>query len=295
MIRGGRMESANDPPRRTPGRGRAAWLGLVPILLFALAFELLPILMLVPSSLATDGGVGLGNFGRALTPTMLSAFANSIRLSLVTAAAGVGLGTIVAYAIVTTRSVMIQHALTALADVTANFGGAPLAFAFIITLGSTGVVTLLLQAIGIDLYPGFRIYSVTGLAIAYVYFQLPLLILLVIPALLGLQREWREAATSLGATATQYWLRVALPILAPSLLGSFLLLFANAFGAYATAWTLTGPDINLVTVQIAALVRGEVQLDPALADALALLSVAIMAICVAGYHFLTGRVRRLAP
>jgi len=189
---------------------------------------------------------------------------------------------------------MVQHALTALADVTANFGGAPLAFAFIITLGSTGVVTLLLQAIGIDLYPSFRIYSVAGLAIAYVYFQLPLLILLVIPALLGLQREWREAATSLGATSTQYWLRVALPILAPSLLGSFLLLFANAFGAYATAWTLTGPDINLITVQIAALVRGEVQLDPALADALALLSIAIMAICVAGYHFLTGRVRRLA-
>ena len=294
MTGGPRMKSANDPRRRMPRRGRAAWLGLVPFLLFALAFEVLPILMLVRSSLVTDDGFGLRNFGRALTPTMLAAFANSIQLSLVTAAVGVGLGGIVAYAIVTTRSVMVQHALTALADVTANFGGAPLAFAFIITLGSTGVVTLLLQAIGIDLYPSFRIYSVAGLAIAYVYFQLPLLILLVIPALLGLQREWREAATSLGATSTQYWLRVALPILAPSLLGSFLLLFANAFGAYATAWTLTGPDINLITVQIAALVRGEVQLDPALADALALLSIAIMAICVAGYHFLTGRVRRLA-
>ena len=275
-------------------RGGAAWLGLAPIFLFGVAFELLPVLMLARSSLVTEHGLGLGNFGRALTPTMLRAFANSIELSLVTAALGVGLGTIVGYAIVTTRSATVQHALTALADVTANFGGAPLAFAFIITLGSTGVVTLLLQAIGIDLYPGFRIYSVAGLSIAYVYFQLPLLILLVIPALLGLQREWRDAATSLGATPTRYWLHVALPILAPSLLGSFLLLFANAFGAYATAWTLTGPDVNLVTVQIAALVRGEVQLDPALADALALLSIAIMAICVAGYQLLTGRARRWA-
>jgi putative spermidine/putrescine transport system permease protein len=280
--------------RRRPRRGGAAWLGLAPIFLFGVAFELLPVLMLARSSLVTEHGLGLGNFGRALTPTMLRAFANSIELSLVTAALGVGFGTIVGYAIVTTRSATVQHALTALADVTANFGGAPLAFAFIITLGSTGVVTLLLQAIGIDLYPGFRIYSVAGLAIAYVYFQLPLLILLVIPALLGLQREWREAATSLGATPTRYWLHVALPILAPSLLGSFLLLFANAFGAYATAWTLTGPDVNLVTVQIAALVRGEVQLDPALADALALLSIAIMAICVAGYQLLTGRARRWA-
>jgi len=280
--------------RRRPRRGGAAWLGLAPIFLFGVAFELLPVLMLARSSLVTEHGLGLGNFARALTPTMLRAFANSIELSLVTAALGVGLGTIVGYAIVTTRSATVQHALTALADVTANFGGAPLAFAFIITLGSTGVVTLLLQAIGIDLYPGFRIYSVAGLAIAYVYFQLPLLILLVIPALLGLQREWREAATSLGATPTRYWLHVALPILAPSLLGSFLLLFANAFGAYATAWTLTGPDVYLVTVQIAALVRGEVQLDPALADALALLSIAIMAICVAGYQLLTGRARRWA-
>ncbi len=250
--------------------------------------------MLVRSSLTTDGGLGWGNFGRALTPMMLNAFANSLQLSFVTAALGVVLGTIVGHAIVTTRSVTVQHALTALADVAANFGGAPLAFAFIITLGSTGVVTLLLQAVGIDIYPGFRIYSLAGLAIAYVYFQLPLLILLVIPSLLGLQREWREAATSLGATPSQYWFRVALPILAPSLLGSFLLLFANAFGAYATAWTLTGSDINLVTVQIAALVRGEVQLDPGLADALALLSVAVMAICVGGYQFLAARVRRLA-
>jgi putative spermidine/putrescine transport system permease protein len=281
-------------PRRRSRRGGTVWLGLVPIFLFGVAFELLPVLMLARSSLITEHGLGLGNFGRALSPMMLAAFANSIELSLVTAALGVGLGTIVGYAIVTTRSTTVQHALTALADVTANFGGAPLAFAFIITLGSTGVVTLLLQAIGIDLYPGFRIYSVAGLAIAYVYFQLPLLILLVIPALLGLQREWREAATSLGATPTRYWLHVALPILAPSLLGSFLLLFANAFGAYATAWTLTGPDVNLVTVQIAALVRGEVQLDPALADALALLSIAIMAICVAGYQLLTGRARRRA-
>jgi len=281
-------------PRRRSRRGGTVWLGLVPIFLFGVAFELLPVLMLARSSLITEHGLGLGNFGRALSPMMLAAFANSIELSLVTAALGVGLGTIVGYAIVTTRSTTVQHALTALADVTANFGGAPLAFAFIITLGSTGVVTLLLQAIGIDLYPGFRIYSVAGLSIAYVYFQLPLLILLIIPALLGLQREWREAATSLGATPTRYWLHVALPILAPSLLGSFLLLFANAFGAYATAWTLTGPDVNLVTVQIAALVRGEVQLDPALADALALLSIAIMAICVAGYQLLTGRARRRA-
>jgi putative spermidine/putrescine transport system permease protein len=277
--------------RRRPA-GRAAWLGLVPFFAFGVAFEALPILTLVRSSLGTDGGLGLGNFSRALSPVMMASFRNSLQLAFTTALLGVVCGTVVAHAIVTTRWRPIRDGLTALADVTANFGGAPLAFAFIVTLGSTGVITLLLKAAGVELYPGFRIYSVSGLTVAYVYFQLPLMILLVIPALLGLRPEWREAATSLGATATQYWVRVGLPILAPSLLGSFLLLFANAFGAYATAWTLTGPDVNLVTVQIAALVRGEVQLDPALADALALLSLAVMAVCVGGYRWLAGQVGR---
>ncbi len=279
------------------GRRRrgTAWIVLAPFFLFGLAFELLPMVILVRSSFGTAAGWGLTNFRRAFTPVMIDSFRNSLQLSALTALLGVVGGTAVAYAIITSRRRVVRDTLTALADVTANFGGAPLAFAFIITLGSTGVVTLLLKAAGVSLYPQFRIYSVSGLAIAYVYFQLPLMILLIVPALLGLRPEWREAAVNLGATRLQYWLRVALPVLAPSLLGSLLLLFANAFGAYATAWTLTGPDVNLVTVQIAALVRGEVQLDPALADALALVSLGVMGVCVVGYRWLATRPWRAAP
>jgi putative spermidine/putrescine transport system permease protein len=204
------------------------------------------------------------------------------------------IGSLVAYALIGVRNTFVREAVTALADVATNFGGAPLAFAFIITLGSTGVVTLVLQKFfGISLYPRFRIYSIAGLAIAYLYFQIPLMVLLMVPALLGLRREWREAAINLGASSLQYWLYIALPILLPSLLGGFMLLFANSFGAYATAWTLTGPDINLVTVQIAALLRGEVQLEPKMADAIAAISLLIMAICVTGYQLTIGRTRRL--
>ncbi len=282
----------SGPRRRLRG---AAWLALAPFFVFGLAFEILPVLTLARSSFTAGDGWSLANFGRAFTPMMVASFRNSLQLSAVTALLGVVGGTVIGYAIITARSRFVRESLTALADVTANFGGAPLAFAFIITLGSTGVITLLLKAVGVSLYPSFRIYSVSGLTIAYVYFQLPLMILLVVPALLGLRQEWREAAVNLGATRAQYWGRVALPILAPSLLGSFLLLFANAFGAYATAWTLTGPDVNLVTVQIAALVRGEVQLDPALADALALVSLGVMAVCVAGYRWLATRQWRAAP
>ncbi|MGB8253469.1 MAG: ABC transporter permease subunit [Anaerolineaceae bacterium] len=279
--------------RNNPAKGWSVWLGIAPFILFGLAFEFLPLLTIIRSS-ATDGGaLTLEFFKQALDPIFLRAFRNSINLSATTAILGVVFGTLVAYAIITTKNKFLKNAMIALSDVTTNFGGAPLAFAFIVILGSTGIITLLLAEGGINLYPGFRIYSISGLGIAYLYFQLPLMILLIIPALLGLKKEWFEAAMNLGATSTQYWIRVALPILFPSLLSSFLLLFANSFGAYATAWTLTGSDVDLITIRIAALIRGEVQLKPQLADALAIYSLVVMTSCVIGYLWLSSRSRRV--
>lgn len=270
------------------------WLYLAPFLLFIVAFEVLPLLGLLKSALVVDGRISLGTLARAMRPSMMEAFANSLWLSLLVAAIGTVAGAILACVIVTSRSGRLRHALTALADVSANFGGAPLAFAFIITLGSTGVLTLLLKQAGIALYPGFRIYSMEGLVMAYLYFEIPLAVLLLIPCFQGLRREWQEAAAVLGADERQYWQYIALPILRPGLLSGFLLLFANAFGAYATAWTLTGSSVNLVTVQIAALIRGEVQLDPALADAIAALSLVIMMVSVALHQILVSSGRRRA-
>lgn len=267
---------------------------LVPFFVFAIGFELIPIVLVAGSSLrGPSGGLTLQNYQHATVPLLARSFVNSLRLSITTAALGVLLGSLIGYAIYSSQIGFFSRATIALADVATNFGGAPLAFAFIITLGSTGVVTLVLaQYFGISLYPNFRIYSITGLVLAYLYFQIPLMVLLIQPSLHGLQKEWKEAAINLGASNFQYFRRIALPILAPSLIGGFLLLFANSFGAYATAWTLTGPDINLVTVQIAALVRGEVQLEPGTADAMAMLSLIIMAVCVAGYQWTNARAER---
>jgi putative spermidine/putrescine transport system permease protein len=268
-------------------------LGLAPFFIFGLAFELLPLLNVIRSSLTSKGLFTLEFYRQAMDPLFLRSFGNSIKLSATTASLGVVFGTLVAYAIITTNNKFLRNALIALSDVTTNFGGAPLAFAFIVILGSTGVITLILKQIGIHLYPNFRIYSISGLTIAYLYFQLPLMILLIIPSLLGLKREWREAALNLGASSFQYWVRVALPILFPSIMSGFLLLFANSFGAYATAWTLTGSDVDLITIRIAALIRGEVQLAPELADALSIMSLLIMSACVVGYMWLSNRARRI--
>jgi putative spermidine/putrescine transport system permease protein len=273
---------------------RILWLPLLPFFLFGLFMEIVPIATVVVSSLRdATGQLTAANFSRALSPSLRASFGNSIRLSVTTAILGVLLGTVAGYAVMNARSRFFRRAATALADVATNFGGAPLAFAFIVTLGSTGIVTLLFsRLLGISLYPGFRVYSITGLVLAYLYFQVPLMILLIQPSLRGLRAEWREAALNLGASERQYWLRVALPILFPSLVGGFLLLFANSYGAYATAWTLTGPDINLVTIRIASLIRGEVQLEPGTADAMATISLLIMAVCVAGYLWTSRRSQR---
>lgn len=281
--------------RRPASRSWMAWLGLAPFFAFGIAFEIIPIVRLVRSSFTDpQGAITLQPYLRVMTPLVITSFKNSFKLSGLTALLGMILGTLVAYAIIHTRNKSVREAVTALADVTTNFGGAPLAFAFIITLGSTGIITLVFKNfLGIALYPAFRIYSISGITIAYLYFQIPLMVLIMIPSLLGLRREWQEAASNLGASSLQYWANIALPILAPSLIGGFILLFANSFGAYATAWTLTGPEIALVPIQIAALIRGEVQLDPAAADALASLSLLVMAVCVAGYQLAIRRARRL--
>jgi len=280
----------------TPKRLRlwSDWIALIPFFLFGIGFEIIPILLVLSSSMKSEEPWFLfANYQRAMAPLLARSFLNSIKLSAATASLGVLLGGFVGYAIYSSKNKIIRNITIALADVATNFGGAPLAFAFIITLGSTGIVTLVLSRyFGISLYPTFRIYSIAGLVLAYLYFQMPLMVLLIQPPLHGLRREWREAAINLGASALQYWFRIALPILAPALIGGFLLLFANSFGAYATAWTLTGPDINLVTVQIAALVRGEVQLDPGTADAMATISLLIMAVCVAGYQWTHSRAQR---
>jgi len=277
----------NNQSKKTV-RNVYSWLALAPILLFSIFFQVVPVMTVLKSSLFTKTGFTIDYYAKAFTPIILNSFNNSLKLSFATAFIGVVSGSFVAMAIISTPNKIIRNGLTALADVTTNFGGAPLAFAFIITLGSTGVITLILKAIGVNLYPQFRIYSIAGLTIAYLYFQLPLMILLIIPSFLGLKSEWWEAAINLGANNYQFWWFVGLPIITPALLSCFLLLFANAFGAYATAWTLTGPDVNLVTVQIASLIRGEVQLQPELADALAVVSLLIMSVCVFGYIWLSG-------
>lgn len=286
-----------DAPQARPApSGWRNWLGVIPFFLFVFLFIFLPSVSLLAGAFQdAEGKFTLLNFVGLFEPSILSSYWVTIRISLVTALGGGLLGFFMIYA-VTLGGLprWMRTVLTTFSGVASNFAGVPLAFAFIATLGRTGLVTVFLKLLfGLDLYDqGFSLYSFWGLTLTYMYFQFPLMALVITPALDGLKKEWREAAENLGATPFQYWTKVGLPILLPSILGAMILLFGNAFGAYATALSLTGGFINLVTIVIGSQIKGDVLHNPGLGYALAMGMVFVMVVTMTIYSFLRRRSER---
>jgi putative spermidine/putrescine transport system permease protein len=289
--------SGQGTPRARPARRRFgwSWLGLLPFFAFSIAFMFLPATYLVIGSFRNNAGeVTLQNYADLQTGIIPGAFLTTIEVSLVTAVAGGVFGLLLAYSVILGGLPrLLRTALMTFSGVASNFAGVPLALAFIFTLGQLGFLTVILRDLGIDPYAsGFRLTSKLGVELVYMYFQFPLMVLIIAPALEGLRREWREAAENMGASAFQYWRHVALPILTPSILGTMILLFGNAFGAQATAFQLTGGTLNLVPIVIGAQIRGDVLHNPGLGYAMAMGMVAIMAVSIGLYSLLQRRAER---
>jgi putative spermidine/putrescine transport system permease protein len=282
------------PAARRAQRGIGlAWLGLLPFFLFSIAFLFLPVgYLVIGSFLLEDGSVSLANYADLSTGVIPGAFANSIEISLVTAIAGGIFGFLLAAAVIIGGLPgFLRTALMTFSGVASNFAGIPLALAFIFTLSTQGFLTVLLRQGGIEL-PSRLLTTKLGLEVVYMYFQFPLMILIIAPALDGLKREWREAAENAGASAYQYWRYVALPILTPSILGAMILLFGNSFGAQATAFQLTGGTLNIITLVISSQIRGDVLHNTGLGYAAAMGMVVIMGISIALYSVLQRRSER---
>ena len=290
--------SAPGTPAARPVRRRFGWgwLGIVPFLLFAFLFLIAPTAYLVVGSFQNaKGALTLENFQQLFSPAIVATYGNSIEISLVTALAGGIFGFLLAYAVISGGLPgILRSALMTFSGVASNFAGVPLALAFIFTLGRVGLFTIFMRTVlGVDLYAGdFSLYTKLGLEIVYLYFQFPLMVLIIAPAIDGLKKDWREAAENMGASSFQYWRHVALPILMPSLLGTMILLFGNSFGAQATAYQLTGGFIDIVTIAISRQMRGDVLYDPNLGYALAMGMVVIMAISITAYSLLQRRSER---
>ncbi|MDF2492290.1 MAG: transporter permease [Microbacterium sp.] len=275
----------------------AAALGLVPFAAYLLLFLLLPTVLAIASGLFDEeGAFTLANIAALGDPVILTTFANSTWLSLLTAVIGAVVGALVCYAMLGLRETgAVRTFVDAASGVLAQFGGVMLAFAWIATIGIQGIVTqALVNTLGIDLFAdGAWIYALPGLILPYIYFQVPLMIITFMPAMTALKPQWAEANLTLGGTRGGFWRHVGVPVLAPSFLASLLLLFANAFSSYATAAALASQGSQIVPLQIRTALTSETVLGREnLAGALALGMIAVVAVVMWLYSFVQRRAAR---
>ena len=270
---------------------RSKWLAalcLVPFALFFIVFEIAPLTWVMINSLQSEEfGWGLANFSKIFSSKFyLQAIQYSLEISFWSSVLGIVIAILGAYSLRRVDS-KLRNFINAFANMTSNFSGVPLAFAFIILLGFNGSFTIMLKQAGI--IEDFNLYSKTGLIILYTYFQIPLGVLLLYPAFDALREDWRESAALLGANGWQFWRHIGLPVLTPALLGTFVILLANALGAYATVYALTTGNFNVLPIRIAAMVSGDISLDPNLASALAVVLVALMTLVTIVHQLLLKR------
>lgn len=281
----------NNPPAKR--RRRVSDLVTLPFFLYVTVFLLTPTVIVVTGAFASpEGGFTLANIARLGEANTLEALATSVLVSLVSALVGAVVGALACYALVSrsSKTGLLRRLINAVSSVLAQFGGVMLAFAFIATIGINGIGTqLLFAATGYELDPNW-LASLPGLVLVYCYFQIPLMIVVFLPAMDSLRPQWKEATFNLGGSTWDYWFRVAGPILWPRFLGDFLLLFANAFSAYATAAALFTQRSILVPLMIQSALRNEQDTGQnGFAQSLALLMVVVVALVMTAYAQLQNR------
>ena len=285
-----------------PTRGRTfltfpikSFLPALPLLLVIGYFFLFPITKLIyVSFLSNENTLTLGNFVTAFKDPYKTGFINSIKIGLFSAAIAAVPGAVAAYFIETRGSSKLRRTIAVMNGVLANTGGIPLAFMFFAAIGVQGQITKILKALGWDIYAGqFSLGTFTGILIVYLYFQLPLMIIIFSPAIVALRREWVEAAYNLGASQFNYWRTIGIPLLFPSFVASFLLLFASGFSAYATANALTVGNLPLTPLQIGGLLDGNVSASQLnLGKALSSVMILISALAIIPYLIIQRRTSR---
>lgn len=254
---------------------------LLPFLIIVLLFELLPLASVILRSFGTGtGGVTIQHYIDIFSKQIyLTAIRNSLWVSIVSAVAGIVISFITAMAI-HYSSKRVQNAFMSLLNMTSGFAGLPLAFAYIILLGTSGVLVLIGKEIGFGPLANFNLYSSMGLALIYIYFQIPLGTLLLIPSFHAIRSEWRESAALMKANSLQFWLRVGVPTLVPSIIGTFTMLFANALAAFATAYMLILNNVPLLPVKISEMFISDMRQRPEFGSALSVTMLAIMLVAL---------------
>lgn len=269
-------------------------LALLPFLLIAFLYEIIPLIMIVVNSFRPDGGGAftLENYQTVFSKLLYrKAIINSIKISLTSAVVGIVVAFLGARAAHQNQGKLNTVFMTVL-NMVSNFAGIPLAFAYMILLGNAGFMVNVGRELGLDFLANYNLYTTGGMSLIYIYFQIPLSTLLLIPAFDGIRKEWKEASTLLGGGPGTFWRKVGVPVLMPSILGTFSVLFANALAAYATAYALMMNNISLLPIQIAGCFTGEVKIRAGLGGALSVTMMIIMVVMIVITNSLSRRFQK---
>lgn len=265
-------------------------LFIIPLALIVGMFFFVPLIYMVISSFSSGGSFSIGQYKKVFSNAyIMQGFWNSTKLSIVSAFIALVAALLGIYAMYS-FSEKVREKILVIINLTSNFSGVPLAFAFIILLGNSGLFTIVMDNFGWDL--NFSLYSWSGLLLIYIYFQLPLAIMLLYPIYYGIQQQWKDAAKILGASTFTFWYKIGVPIIFPGIAGTFAILFANAMGAYASAYALTGSGVNLAAIRIGTLLSGDIFAQPELASAIAVVLGAIMVIGMVCSEWFTKKTRK---
>ena len=292
-----KSEAANSTKKKTKTTSKYVYLlALIPFAVVVCLYELIPLIMLVIDSFGVDGDASvlfsMENYKNIFTSMAYQkSIANSLKITAISTLIGIILAFLGAQAAHNSRG-KVRSAFMSVLNMTSNFAGVPLAFAYMILLGNLGIITQLAKLYGIEFIQNFDLYSSKGLILMYIYFQIPLSTLLLIPAFDGIRKEWQEANMLLGGRTTTFWFKVGIPVLIPSIFGTISVLFANALCAYATAYALLMNNFNLLPVNISALFVGDIVLKPKLGAALSVVMIVIMCAVILLDNFIVKKTTR---
>ena len=251
---------------------------MLPFVLLILFYEIVPIVMIVVRSFMPEGAIGftVEHYSKIFSERFyLRAITNSVLVSFGSSLIGLLIAFFGAKAAHSSR-LKQKNMFISILNMTSNFAGIPLAFAYIILLGNVGVLVMFGKAAGIEVLAGFQLYTIRGLMLTFVYFQVPLATMLLIPAFEALRNEWRESVSLLGGSSFYYYIKIALPIMTPGIFGTLSVLFANALSAYATAYALLLNNFPLLPIRIAEQFSGDVVQHKEFGSALAVIMMTLM-------------------
>lgn len=254
--------------------GRMAFL--LPLAFIIVLFECVPLVSMIINSFLDGGQFTLDNFKQIIEkPIYMVAIKNSLWITILSTIVGLVIDFFLAMALSRETGKKKTWYLSLL-NLTSTFSGVPLTIAFITVLGTAGVFVLISQKIGFTLLSSYNLYSMRGMFIIYVYFQIPMGTLLLLPTFEKVKKEWKEAARLMNAGSIRFWLQIGIPVMMPGILGTFNMLFSNAIATYATPYLLVNNSISLLPVKIVDMFVGDVRQRPGLGSSLSIVLLVIV-------------------